>query len=330
MENKIKIAENLYLSPMGCGTWAWGNRFLWGYDETMDKQLQEVFNLNINNGVTWFDTGDSYGTGKLNGRSEFLLGKFYHQYEGVNKNDICIATKLAVYPWRLTRKSMINACAKSAERLGKSVDLVQMHWSPANYFPWQEKPLLNGLGDLFQQGLVKAIGLSNYGTNNLKKAHNLFQERGLKIATLQIQYSLLSTYPITELGLKEICDELDIKIIAYSPLTLGLLTGKYQANSSFPKGPRGLLFKQLLPKIKPLLDCLKVIAESRYKTMSQVALNWCICKGTIPIPGAKTPSQASENLGALGWHLSEGEIQELEKIALKLDNKMMQNIFQTK
>ena len=54
---------------MGCGTWAWGNRLLWGYDETMDEELQAAFNLCVNNGVTLFDTGDSYGTGKLNGRS---------------------------------------------------------------------------------------------------------------------------------------------------------------------------------------------------------------------------------------------------------------------
>lgn len=329
-ETKIKIAKDLFLSPLGCGTWAWGNRFLWGYDQSMDEQLQEVFNLNVSNNVTWFDTGDSYGTGKLNGRSESLLGQFYHQYQGTNKEDICIATKLAVYPWRLTAKSMINACQKSAQRLGKPVDLVQLHWSPANYFPWQEKPLLNGLAELYQQGLVKAIGLSNYGSKNLKKAYQQLQKREVPIATLQVQYSLLSTYPITELGLKETCDELGIKIIAYSPLTLGLLTGKYQEGSVLPQGPRSLLFKQLLPKITPLLQCLNTIAASRYKTMSQVALNWCICKGTIPIPGAKTPQQALENLGALGWRLNDGEIRELDQIAVKLDQKMIQNVFQTK
>ena len=329
-ETKIKIAKNLSLSLMGCGTWAWGNQFLWGYNESMDRQLQEVFNLNVSNGVTWFDTGDSYGTGKLNGRSETLLGKFYCDYQGDNKDDICIATKLAVYPWRLTRQSMVNACQKSAERLGKPVDLVQMHWSPANYFPWQEKPLLNGLADLYEQGLVKAVGLSNYGPKNLKKAYQLFQERGIAIATLQVQYSLLSTYPLNELGLKEICDELGIKIIAYSPLTLGLLTGKYQEGDKLPKGPRRFLFKKLLPQIKPLLQCLQEIADSHYKTIAQVALNWCICKGTIPIPGAKTPSQALENLGALGWRLNDGEVTELETIALNLDQKMIQNVFQTK
>jgi len=225
----------LSLPKMGCGTWAWGNRLLWGYDPSMDAQLQQVFNLFVSQGVTLFDTGDSYGTGKLNGRSELLLGQFSQQYQGINQNQICIATKLAPYPWRLTRKSMISACENSAKRLGKNVDLVQMHWSTANYAPWQEGNLLEGLGDLYEQGLVKGIGLSNYGPKRLKKVYQKFADRGIPISTLQVQYSLLSTYPVTELGLKEVCDELGIKLIAYSPLGLGLLTGKFSENSSLPK-----------------------------------------------------------------------------------------------
>lgn len=295
----------------------------------MDDQLQAVFNLCASTGVTLFDTGDSYGTGTLNGRSEQLLGRFSKEYLGPNKDHICIATKLAAYPWRLTRQSMVSACKASAGRLGKNVDLVQMHWSTANYAPWQESPLLDGLADLYEQGLVKGIGLSNFGPKRLKLAHQKFAQRGIPIATLQVQYSLLSTYPVTQLGLKDLCDELGIKLIAYSPLVLGLLTGKYTEKGPFPKGIRGLLFKQLLPKIRPLLSSLREIAESRNKTMSQVALNWCVCKGTIPIPGAKTLQQAQENIGALGWQLDTGEIAELDKQAAGAGKKMVQNIFQT-
>jgi pyridoxine 4-dehydrogenase len=325
----VQTHQKLSLPVMGCGTWAWGNRLLWGYDQSMDEQLQGVFNLCVNKGVTLFDTGDSYGTGKLNGRSEFLLGQFSREYSGLNKADICIATKLAAYPWRLTRKSMVSACKASAKRLGKNVDLVQMHWSTQNYAPWQEWSLLDGLGDLYEQGLVKGIGLSNYGPKRLKQVHQKLRDRGITIKTLQVQYSLLSTYPVTQLGLKEVCDELGIKLIAYSPLGLGLLTGKFSENTPLPKGIRGLLFKQLLPKIKPLLDSLHTIALQRNKTRSQVALNWCISKDTIPIPGAKNIEQAQENLGALGWQLEENEIAELDKIAATLDQKMVQNIFQT-
>lgn len=313
---------------MGCGTWAWGNRLLWGYDESMDSQLQAVFNLCVSHGVTLFDTGDSYGTGRLNGRSELLLGRFTREYDGSGKEDICIATKLAAYPWRLTRQSMVKACQASAQRLGR-MDLVQMHWSTANYAPWQEKVLLDGLADLYKQGFVKGVGLSNYGPKRLRWVHKRLSERGVAIATLQVQYSLLSTYPVTQLKVKDICDELGIKLIAYSPLALGVLTGKYSEKGPFPKGIRGLLFRQLLPGIQPLLLCLREIAQSRSKMMSQVALNWCICKGTIPIPGAKTVEQAKENIGTLGWLLDANEIAELDRAAASVDKKMVQNIFQT-
>ncbi len=321
--------KEISLPMMGCGTWAWGNRLLWGYDRSMDGQLQEVFNLCVSNGVTLFDTGDSYGTGRLNGRSEILLGKFANAYRGINQDNICLATKLAPYPWRLTRNSMVAAGKASAKRLGRNIDLVQMHWSTANYFPWQEWQLLDGLADLYEQGLVKGVGLSNYGPKRLRQVYQKLSDRHVPILTLQVQYSLLSTYPVTELGLKDVCDELGIELIAYSPLCLGILTGKY-SQTNLPKGIRGLLFKRLLSGAKTLLACLEEIARSRQKTMSQVAINWCISKGTIPIPGAKNPEQAKQNIGALDWRLSEGEVTELDRTAAKIEKTMVQNIFQSK
>jgi pyridoxine 4-dehydrogenase len=322
--------STLPLPELGCGTWAWGNRLLWGYDPSMDGELQRVFDHCLSQGVTLFDSGDSYGTGRLNGRSEVLLGQFASAYRGPHQDQLCLATKLAAYPWRLTAGSVVKAGAASAHRLGRPIDLVQMHWSTANYAPWQEGPFLDGLMDLLEQGQAKAIGLSNFGPKRLRLAHQRFQVRGLAIATLQVQYSLLSTYPITDLGLKDLCDELGIRLIAYSPLALGLLTGKYSPTGPFPSGLRGVLFRQLLPRIQPLLGALEAIAAHRDKTPAQVALNWCICKGTIPIPGAKTLAQAEQNLGALGWRLAAGEVEELDSAVRKSDRQMVQNIFQSR
>jgi pyridoxine 4-dehydrogenase len=320
----------LSLPPMGCGTWAWGNQLLWGYNQSMDEELQQVFNHCVSQGITLFDTGDSYGTGRLNGRSETLLGQFADAYEGPNQENICIATKLAAYPWRLTRGSVVKACEGSAKRLGRPVDLAQMHWSTANYAPWQEGPFLDGLMDLYEQNQVKGVGLSNFGPKRLKWAHQRFSERGIPIATLQVQYSLVSTYPVTELGLKEVCDELGIRLIAYSPLGLGMLTGKYGPDGPYPKGLRGLVFRQLLPGMRPLLETLGAIATHRSKTSAQVAINWCICKGTIPIPGAKSLKQAEQNAGAMGWSLDSGEVEELDRAAQNSDKAMVQNIFQSR
>lgn len=314
---------------MGCGTWAWGNQVLWGYEASMDGELQQVFDRCVASGVTFFDTGDSYGTGKLKGKSEQLLGQFNQNYNGENTKKICLATKLAPYPWRLTSGSIVQAGKASIDRMGR-IDLVQLHWSTGNYAPWLEGSLLDGLAELYEQGLVRGIGLSNFGPKRLKLAHERLRSHGIPIVSLQVQYSLLSTYPVTELGLKDLCDELGIKMIAYSPLCLGLLTGKYDVKGRFPKGLRSFLFPQLLPKMTGLLDCLNDIASQREKTISQIALNWCICKGTMPIPGAKSLVQADQNIGALGWSLDDGEVDALDKAAAGCDRKMIQNIFQTR
>ncbi|MGB3613557.1 MAG: aldo/keto reductase [Elainellaceae cyanobacterium] len=319
----------LHLPPMGCGTWAWGNRLLWDYSADMDQVLEAVFNTCVSQGITLFDTGDSYGTGRLNGRSETLLGQFSQAYSGPNTDKICLATKLAPYPWRLTRKSIVSAHAASAERLGR-VDLVQLHWSTANYLPWQENVLLDGLADLYEQGKVAGVGLSNFGPQRLRLAHRRLDQRGVPIKTLQVQYSLLSTYPVDRLGLKAVCDELGIRLIAYSPLCLGILAGKYSEDGPYPKGLRGLVFRRLLPKIRPLLTQLRETAQNRDKTMAQVALNWCICKGTMPIPGAKTPKQVSENLGAMGWMLTPEEVAGLDGAIARSDGSAVQNPFQSK
>ena len=313
---------------MGCGTWAWGNRLLWDYSPDMDQSLQAVFNTCVRQGITFFDTGDSYGTGRLNGRSESLLGQFSKAYRGPNEDKICLATKLAPYPWRLTRGAMVSAQEASAERMGR-VDLVQLHWSTANYFPWQENVLLDGLADLCEQGLVKGVGLSNFGPKRLRLACDRLGKRGIPIKTLQVQYSLLSTYPIDELGLKATCDELGIQLIAYSPLCLGILAGKYSEDGPYPKGLRGLVFRQLLPKVRPVLQQLEDIAQQRGKTMAQVALNWCICKDTMPIPGAKSEKQVEENLGAMGWALTVDEVGQLDE-AIARSGSAVQNPFQSK
>lgn len=90
---------------------------------------------------------------------------------------------------------------------------------------------------------------------------------------LQVQYSLLSAGP-AQSAIKAVADDLGIVLIAYSPLALGLLTGKYDA-ANLPRGPRGSLFKQLLPGIAPLTSALGAVAAARRKTVSQVRSSYC-------------------------------------------------------
>ncbi|PIN16537.1 Pyridoxine 4-dehydrogenase [Handroanthus impetiginosus] len=181
---------------------------------------------------------------------------------------------------------------------------------------------------MYDKGLVRAVGVSNYGPKQLLKIYDYLKARGVPLCSAQVQFSLLSMGK-DQIETKNICDALGIRLIAYSPLGLGMLTGKYTP-SKLPSGPRGFLFRQILPGLEPLLNSLKEIAQKRRKTMSQVAINWCISKGTIPIPGVKSIKQADENLGALGWQLSSAELLQLENAALESPQKMIQNIFQTR
>lgn len=326
---KLKMGP-LSVSPMGFGTWAWGNQLLWGYQESMDDDLQQVFNMAVENGVNLFDTADSYGTGRFNGQSEKLLGKFIRDFREKkgSQNEIVIATKFAAYPWRLTPGQFVDACRASLDRMQiEQIGIGQLHWSTANYAPFQELALWDGLVAMYDKGLVQAVGVSNYGPKQLLKIHDYLKDRGVPLCSAQVQFSLLSMGE-DQLEIKSICDSLGIRVIAYSPLGLGMLTGKYSA-AKLPTGPRGLLFKQILPGLDPLLSSLRDIANKRRKTMSQVAINWCICKGTIPIPGVKSITQAEENLGALGWRLSSNELLQLEDAAQQSPRRMIQNIFQT-
>jgi len=322
------------VSPLGMGTWAWGNKLLWGYDESRDEELQAVFNLAVRSGINLFDTADSYGTGRLEGRSEQLLGQFLMEYPGSDSfgSNVRIASKLAAYPWRLAPKQWVNACRASLERLQMDrMALVQLHWSTANYAPLQERLMWDGLVAIYDAGLVDAVGLSNYGPKQLERIHKYLTKRGVPLASVQVQYSLLSRGTQQE-AVKAACDDLGLTLIAYSPLALGLLSDKYTLNASsrMPGGPRGFLFRQILPGLDPLLYSLREVAAERKKTASQVAINWCMCKGAVAIPGAKNLDQAKDNLGALGWRLSAGEVAALEAAADRVPRTMQQNIFQTK
>jgi aryl-alcohol dehydrogenase-like predicted oxidoreductase len=112
---------------------------------------------------------------------------------------------------------------------------------------------------------------------------------------------------------------LGVTLIAYSPLAKGLLTGKYSPQAR-PPGMRRYLFRQArLGKIRPLIQLLRTIGDVHGgKSPAQVALNWVICKGAVPIPGAKNARQARENAAALGWRLGEAEIAALDEESDKL------------
>jgi len=346
LEKQIPLGDTgLTTAPLGLGTWAWGNQLLWGYTEASDPELRRAFDEAVTAGINFFDTGDSYGTGKLEGQAERLLGRFRSEYaaekSAARAANVVLATKLAVYPWRLTGQSFEAACRASLARMGRSqLEVAQAHWSPANYAPWQEAALWDGLCRSYEAGLCRAVGASNFGPRQLRRFAGYCRDRGVPLVLNQVQFSLLSTAPL-ETGLVEVCGELGITVVAYSPLALGTLSGKYtlspdgrravpaQSTAALPSGPRGFLLQRVLPGAEELVQTLEVIARQRGRTVAQVALNWCVCKGAVPIVGARNAAQVRDNLGALGWRLGPGEVAALDGAAKKAQRKATQNIFMT-
>ena len=112
---------------IGLGTWSWGNKLFWNYKVSSDIELFETFVEAVNQGFSFIDTADSYGTGRLSGRSEKLIGEFLQRRNYTKNNKIKIATKLAPYPWRIGRQGFSIPYKKSLNRLNNKLDIVQLN-----------------------------------------------------------------------------------------------------------------------------------------------------------------------------------------------------------
>ncbi|MBE9238989.1 aldo/keto reductase [Anabaena aphanizomenioides LEGE 00250] len=294
--------------PMFLGTWAWGDKIFWNYGDSYgEEQLEAAFSAAVNAGVTFFDTAEVYGFGL----SEELLGKFMKQ----TSQHVQIATKFGPSPWRWNSKSVLEALTNSLNRLQlERIELYQVHW-PFTFF-LSQKTLLNTLADEVHKGRIGAIGVSNYSASQMRKAHKILAARGIPLAVNQTRYSLL-TRKIETNGILQTARDLDVTILAYSPLAQGLLTGKYTPAYK-PTGARTIdprFSQDGLNKIVPVLSLLRKIGEKYDLTPAQVALNWLIAQGNvIPIAGVKNAEQVNQNVGALGWNMTKDELQEIDQI----------------
>jgi aryl-alcohol dehydrogenase-like predicted oxidoreductase len=256
-------------------------------------------------GIPLVDTAEVYGSG----RSEQLLGRFM----SANGAKPLVATKFMPYPWRLRHADMERALRASLERLGlERVDLYQIHWPvplrSVEY--WVE-----GLAQMKRKGLTRAVGVSNFSKNQTLRAYSALAKYDIPLASNQVRYHLLDR-TIERNGLLDRCQELGIRLIAYSPLAMGLLTGKYTPADPPPSGRRG---SRRIRSIQPLLKLMVEIGQDQGgKPPSQIAINWCICKGTLPIPGAKTLQQAETNAGATGWRLTAEQVKALDEASDKV------------
>jgi aryl-alcohol dehydrogenase-like predicted oxidoreductase len=182
------------------------------------------------------------------------------------------------------------------------------------------------LAALREADLVRAVGVSNYSEREMRAIHAALASHGIPLATNQVEYSLLRTMPERN-GLLAACAELGVKVLAYSPLGQGRLTGKYDAEHP-PPGRRG--FSDFpMAEVAPIVEELRRIGRRQGgRTPSQVALNWVICKGAIPIPGAKNREQAEQNAGALGWRLSDEEMHCLDRVSKRGRRRLIHRLWQ--
>jgi aryl-alcohol dehydrogenase-like predicted oxidoreductase len=198
-------------------------------------------------------------------------------------------------------------------RLGlPAVDLYQIH-GPISLR--SHAVLADALAAAHQAGLVKAVGVSNYSVKETRSMAAALQAHGMRLASNQIEFSLLRRSPETS-GLIAACVELGVVPFAYSPIGQGRLTGKYSASNP-PPGKRNFS-NHPMEVVDGIVDELRRIGE-KYggKVPSQVALNWVMAKGAVPIPGAKNRHQAVENAGALGWTIDGDDLARLDRVALR-------------
>ena len=330
LKRSWRVAIRGVVTGIGFGTWAWGNQLLWGYrSETDDPELKATFSAAVAAGLQLVDTADSYGTGQLNGRSEELLGQCLEGLDLSSRANLIVATKLAPFPWRLGRRGLVKAFQASRQRLRGQLDRVQLHWSTARYAPWQERPLLDGLADLVVQGEVRELGVSNVGPQRLRLLHDHLARRGVRLASVQVQFSLLAPEPIRSGGILDVCRNLGLEVLAYSPLALGVLARRPGWTPTDATLLRSGLFRRLLPGSLVLRQAMADIAQVRGVSQVQVALNWCRAHGTCPIPGFRRPAQVEDAKKALSWCLTDQERRLLDQLSLECPVRMPDNPFQS-
>jgi aryl-alcohol dehydrogenase-like predicted oxidoreductase len=310
VNEKIMLGQSgIEISPLGMGIMQWGDiKFPLQSNQLGNDIVLKMFQDALDRGITFFDTAEMYGSGK----SELHL----HRCLEVAPANIVIATKFMPFPWRLSRGELKSALKNSLKRLGVDhVDLYQMHWPfpPVPITTWME-----AMSDVVADGLIKAVGVSNYSPKQTQLAFDALAKHNIPLASNQVKYNLLDRHP-DKSGLVSLCKKLGVTIIAYSPLEKGLLTGKYN-NENLPRGFLAWRYnRSFVAKIEPLFIAIREIGDAHGgKTPAMVSLNWLMCTAIVPIPGARNPNQVVDNTGALGWHLTAEEISKLDQLSMEL------------
>jgi len=288
----VEVAD-ARVSVIGLGTWQFGSSE-WGYGNAYATDVApRLLNRCLDLGVNLIDTAEAYAFG----RSEKIVGGAIRG----RRNEVFLATKLLplfpldpVVPWR-ARESM--------RRLGvDSLDLYQVHW-PNPVFPFGLT--MSSMAELQKAGLVRHVGVSNFSLAQWQRAEN---ELGGPVLSNQVKFSLINRGPEREM--LPWAQQQGRLVIAYSPLSQGLLSGRYDADH-LPGGLRGATGPFLpdnVRRLMPVIDVLREVAKAHDATCSQVALAWLVrMPNVVVIPGASSVEQAEANAAAADLRLSDEE-----------------------
>ena len=306
---------DLEVSVIGFGAWGIGGAPFWKNEG--DKKSIDSIKASFDQGINIFDTAPVYGFG----HSEELIGKALKPV----REKVTIATKcglrwdkesLSALRKDASRKSILEEIDQSLKRLGTDwIDLYQVHWPDVET---SHQETMETLLEIQEQGKIRSIGVSNYSAAQIKECSQY-----AKIISLQPEYSLLAREIEKETA--PLCIENNIGIIAYSPLSSGVLTGKYDKNTKFKdwrgKGIIGTFAGEGYTKNISKVDMLKVIALEEGKTCGQVAINWVLRQPglTTALVGVKNQVQMEENLKSIGWQPSKVNCDKIEQIFSSTD-----------
>jgi len=311
MELRTLGRTDIAVSTVCMGCWAIAGGETWGKQDERDSIA--AIRASLEAGVNFFDTAEAYG----DGYSEELLGRVLSPH----RKDVVIATKVSRA--HLSRKAVVESCEASLRRLKTDyIDLYQVHWANPEV-PLSET--LEALQELKAKGKVRAIGVSNFGIRDL----SALVELGW-VESDQMAYSLL--FRAIEFEVAPFCLEKGISIIAYSPLSQGLLTGKFSSPEEVPQGrARTRHFSSRRPGVRhgesgceketfAAIEKVRAISEKLGMPMAQVALRWVLEQPAVTcvIAGARNASQARENAMAGELVLPQEALDELSAVTEKL------------
>ncbi len=304
----VRKLGSLEVSSLGLGCMGMS----YAYGPTDESESLAVLRRYVELGGNFLDTAESYGPYK----NEELLGRFLPE---VSRERVVIATK---FGFRIENGTITGvdsspanvqkACEGSLKRLGiDTIDLYYQHRVDPGV-PIEET--VGAMAQLVQAGKVRCLGLSEAGSNTLKRANAVHP-----ITALQSEYSLWSR-DAERNGTLATCRELGIGFVAYSPLGRGFLTGAIQKPSDLSAddwrntNPRfqGEAFERNLR----LAEHVKSLAERKGCSPAQLALAWVLAQGDdiVPIPGTKRVRYLEDNMGALGIHLNADELAQIDKL----------------